>query len=485
MRDIIFSGIWMGLVAAALFRPWIGIVGWYWIGIMNPHQLTWGFARELPVAMGIAGATLVGLLLTKDRRALPFTPEIVILVLMVIHFTITTYLAWSPGPAWAQWDKVMKIFLITLITPMLIFGKQRIMMLFAILTLSIGYYGLKGGIHSLTTGFGGMVLGPQRSFIGGNTDIGMALIMILPMTLVLARLLRNNEFELPFQNALFDRWRSQIGLGMYAVFWLTAAAIIGTHSRGAMLTLIIISPFIFKALRHKTLIVSAALIAVFGLGLAVPDQIVERMQTLQEYEEDSSSMGRIAAWSVSWNIAMETPLTGSGFQTFHLPRDVWNSYVTWTDPLSRTLVEHSIYFQMLGQHGFPGLALFLLLLTVTLFTLNRIRRSAARYEDTRWMSGIAWAMMIGIFGYMICGAFLSLAYFDLFYAMVALTIVLRRELHECETARMAQRQHAFSTHGLEESRQPAPGTSPATQVGADFVRSKPNGPNHPIQERRP
>ena len=56
-----------------LVRPWIGILLWSWLGYMNPHRLSWGFAYDFPFAAVAGAATLVGLVFTRDRRGLPMT----------------------------------------------------------------------------------------------------------------------------------------------------------------------------------------------------------------------------------------------------------------------------------------------------------------------------------------------------------------------------------------------------------------------------
>src|SRR5262249_3694838 len=89
LRDLLLILILAGLIPTALVRPWIGILGWYWIGMMNPHLLTWGFARQLPVAMLIAIATLIGLVLTRERKGIAWNRELILVALMFLHFTFT------------------------------------------------------------------------------------------------------------------------------------------------------------------------------------------------------------------------------------------------------------------------------------------------------------------------------------------------------------------------------------------------------------
>jgi putative inorganic carbon (hco3(-)) transporter len=165
----------------------------------------------------------------------------------------------------------------------------------------------------------------------------------------------------------------------------------------------------------------------------VPEKLYKRTETIQSYEEDTSAMQRIRAWHVAWNIALDRPLTGAGFEFESSPvhHDRWWSYV----PESyiglygeKAHVAHSIYFQMLGQHGFIGLGLFLALLVSVLRTLRAIQKDARANPDLNWMGDYAAAIRIAIFGYAVSGAFLNVAFFDLLYLFVGITAVLHKEL---------------------------------------------------------
>ena len=60
--------------------------------------------------------------------------------------------------------------------------------------------------------------------------------------------------------------------------------------------------------------------------------------------------------------------------------------------------------------------------------LRRIRLAAATRESKVWISNYALGLQIGLWGYLVSGAFLSLAYFDLFYCYVGGVAILHREV---------------------------------------------------------
>lgn len=430
MRDLLLFLIVMGLVPVSLMRPWIGVVAWFWVGLMVPHSLTWGFMQTFPIAEAIAIPTLLGLFLTRDRHSLPATRELVLLGLFVAHITLTSALAVHPDGAWSFWQHFMKILLITFITPILVYGQKRIVLLTLVITLSIGFYGFKGGIFTISTGGAHSVLGPDGSYLSGNTYIGLAMIMVLPLLLANARLFSQRLLELG--SGLVSRLAKPAGWLLYAAFWLTSLSILATYSRGAFLGVLAIAPFVFLHMRRKVLLVVFAVLAVGAIGLHPPDQLVEQWRTIENYEEDRSALQRLQSWGVSWNMALERPLNGMGFGYGGMGYRWWRQYAEFEGNWQHVLSSHSIYFGVLGQHGFVGLAIWLLMIAFTMLTLNRIRREAARDTGQLWLSEYAWAIQVGLAGYLVAGAFLDVAYFDLVYALIALAIIMRRELDEAK-----------------------------------------------------
>ncbi|ADE15265.1 wzy family polymerase, exosortase system type 1 associated [Nitrosococcus halophilus Nc 4] len=412
-RDILVTGVIFALLPICFLRPWVGILVWTWIGIMNPHRLTWGFAWDMPFAQLVAVAILGGLLLARDRKPIAWTPEFRLLLVLFGYMTFTTFFAWAPEDAWVGWDKIAKILLMTYITTMLIYGKQRIYWLVLVATLSIGFYGFKSGLFSIFTGGQFHVRGPEKSFLSGNNFLGLALVMGLPLLLVLAQ-----------QEA--RAWLRRL---LYVTFALTFIAIPFTYSRGAMLGLAVMSLLLFMRWRNKVLLVILLIPMVFaGLAFA-PEKVFERAQSIQDYEQDDSAMQRIAAWDLAWNIAVDRPLRGGGFN-FEGDPARWHTYLDpkYYDVMKGAHVAHSIYFQVLGQHGFVGFGLFMIILFLTYQRLGQLKKQTVGVPDLQWISEYAWALRAALIGYAVTGAFLNLAYFDLYYLIVALTAMLWREV---------------------------------------------------------
>lgn len=402
MRDIAIALIVFGAIPWALTRPYIGVYLWSWISYMNPHKLAYGFAVTFPWAYVIAIITFVSLILSKERKRLPITAETVILVLFLIWMTVTTFFAFHQEEAWAQWDKVMKIQLFTLLTMAVVNTRERVIWLVWVIVGSLGFYGLKGGLFTLTGGGDSRVWGPVGSFIAGNNELGLAMIVTMPLMWYLRSHSEN-------------KW---VRHGLMVLMVATLLATLGTHSRGALVGLAAMGAMLWWKSRQKVAMLILIVMAVLVAIPFMPDEWHERMSTIQTYEEDASAMGRINAWQMAINMASDR-LTGGGFEP--ISRAVYIRYAP--DP-NYVVDFHSIYFEVLGEHGFIGLILFLSLFTVTWFRCGSIIRAAKRDDSLKWAGDLAAMLQVSVVGYATAGAFLGMAYFDLPYHIMAIAVIM-------------------------------------------------------------
>src|SRR6056297_2575438 len=109
MRDLLLTLIIFGTLPFVLVRPWLGILVFAWIGYMNPHRFTWGFAYSMPFAALVGLTMLIGFLFTKDREKIPLTPLTIVWIGWIIWMNVTTVFALNPEWAIEEWDRAMKI----------------------------------------------------------------------------------------------------------------------------------------------------------------------------------------------------------------------------------------------------------------------------------------------------------------------------------------------------------------------------------------
>ncbi|MGK5015450.1 putative O-glycosylation ligase, exosortase A system-associated [Janthinobacterium sp. 61] len=403
MRDILITIIILGSLPFILKSPAIGGLMWVWVSVMNPHTQAWGFATHLPFAFIIAIATMLSLMMTRSPKSLPLTPVSVLLLLFVGWMNVTAPFALLPDASWVQWNKVMKIMLMSFVIMMVIRTRRDIVRLVWVLVGSIGYYGVKGGIFTLRSGGTERVWGPEETFIGDNNALALALIIIIPLMYYL-------------QQNTGKRW---VRHGLSAAMLLSALAALGSYSRGGLLAIAAMGLFMWLKSDRK-LVLGALLGAVAPLLLAfMPERWAERMDTINTYQDDVSAMGRLNAWRMAWNLARDR-FPGGGFDVSDAA--IFARYAP--NPMD-VHAAHSIYFQALGEHGFVGLFIYLALGVATWRTAAAIIRRTRGKPELRWAHGLATMSQASLIGFAVGGAFLSLLYFDMPYYLMAALIATR------------------------------------------------------------
>ena len=194
MRDIVIFGIIFGLVPVMWKRPAIGDLVFMWISLMNPHRLAYGPAHDFPFAMMVAAITIMAVLFSREPRQYPVTMPTVLLVLFMIWTTVTTLFAISPpflvNP---EWSRVIKTFVMVVVTIMVVQKEEDLKKMVWILALSLAIFGAKGGLFTLATGGSYRVLGPSGSYIAENNSLALALVMAAPVPRVVGELCPDDD----------------------------------------------------------------------------------------------------------------------------------------------------------------------------------------------------------------------------------------------------------------------------------------------------
>jgi len=308
-----------------------------------------------------------------------------------------------------MWQRVMKIDLMILVALVVLTTRRHVMMLAWVLVCSIGLYGFKGGLFTILNGGVYRVWGPPGGFIEGNNELALALVITIP-------LMRFLQLEAK------SRW-TRIGLTLLMV--LSAAAALGTQSRGALLALVAMAIMLLLRSGGSKLLFGAVLVVV-GAALVVlmPSTWEARMSTIVDYQGDGSALGRINAWWAMWNLSRDQ-IFGGGFAIYDA-----QTFARYAPNPADIHAAHSIYFQVLGEHGFIGLALFLLIGFLTWRSSGWLRKNCVHLPELAWAGHLGAMCQVSLAGFAVGGAFLSLAYFDLPYNLLLLIVVARRCVEE-------------------------------------------------------
>jgi putative inorganic carbon (HCO3(-)) transporter len=422
LRTIFLLPLFAAIAMYSLAAPFAGVLGWTWITLMAPHQLVWGSLATAPINMVLAVTTLIGWMLSREPKGFPVNLASGLWLCFMAYMTFTTLFALAPEISWERWDRTIKIMALGLVVAGMATNQIRIHALVWVIVLSLAYFGVKGGIFTLMTGGGSRVVGVEVTGLGDNNYLALALCTIVPLMNYLR---------------MHSKWRS-VRIGAVAAMGLVVIAIIGTYSRGGLIGLAITCGYLWWKSRQKILIALLGLIVAIPAIQFMPESWHLRMSTIESAEQDASFQGRLQAWQFAVNAAVSRPFTGAGFSSTE-STPVFNTY--YHDPSGDRVqghAAHSIYFQVLGDHGFIGLALYLGMLATTWWYLAVIRRASYGEPQLEWAQDLAAMMQVSLVAFMVAGAALSMAYYDMLFLLMGMSIALRQLVLQREPQQIAK-----------------------------------------------
>jgi len=402
MRDLALLAIIAGLIPVIMRHPWIGVLVGAWISLMNPHRYAFGFANNFPFAFIVALATVASLVFGKQKIEFPRHGVLVMIILLMVWFSITLLFALEPDAAFAQWVNVMKVFLLVLLSAFLIRSRKEIDAFIWVLVLSVGFFGVKGGLFTIATGGVHKVYGPPGgSYVSDNNAICIALVMVVPLMFYLGST----------ANRKIIKW----GLGAAAL--LSMVAVLGSQSRGALLAVAAMSVFLWLKSRKKIVFGVILFGSLASAVMFMPDVWETRMRSMENYEADASAQGRINSWTMAYNLANARPIVGGGFEIY--TRRTFQEYAPNPEDVHSA---HSIYFQMLGEHGYVGLFLFLTLGLMGWVTARRVIARSRTVPENAWAGQLARSIQVSLIGFGVGGAFVNISYWELQYYELVLLV---------------------------------------------------------------
>ncbi len=398
IRDLILFGFLLVVLVAAVKRPIVPALAWVLFGVMNPHRMSWGLAYNFPFALLFAIATLASMMI-HGKFGRPKGGAAAALLIVILAWSLfVNMFALQPEEAWVLAIRVSKILVMTVVIVQLIESRSDVFALVTVLALALGFFGVKGGVFVMVTGGTSMVSGPPDSPIDGNNSLGVGLSMVVPLLYFLLR-----RTPRPWL-------RRAIALAML----VCAIAVLGCYSRGAMLAVASMLLLFWSRSRNKLQIMVAALVVGAIVVPNLPEKWYAKMDTLRTYEEDSSAQGRIVAWQTATNIANDRFPIGGGFE--------WQSVATsirYSPVPTIVLVAHSIYFQVLGSLGYPGLVLLLTFWLLVWMQCAWLRKHCSAENGLGWGHELGSMVQASLVGYAVGGAFLDLAFWELPYYLFA------------------------------------------------------------------
>ncbi|HEX8443104.1 MAG TPA: putative O-glycosylation ligase, exosortase A system-associated [Allosphingosinicella sp.] len=423
MRDLAFIGFLLALIGLGLKRPFLLVLAYAYVDIVAPQRLSYYLLNAVPVSMIMAGLAIVGWLLADHKKGLKFTFRQGLMILLLLHAGATTWYADFHLDAMGKWDWVWKAMVWAIFLPLTLRTKLRIEAYLLFITLSAAAIIIVGGIKTAVSGGGYGALNlmvDNNSGLYEGSIISTVSIALIPVILWLARF-----------GTIFPRdWR--VRLFAYNLVFACLLIPVGTSARTGLICIAALGILMLRDAKNRF-----GYMAVVAIGLAIavpmlPERFTDRMNTIQTYKADSSASTRIAVWKWTWDYAQGRPL-GGGFEAYKqnkLRMDLVSTQTTGSVEVVRTdVVEdkarayHSSYFEMLGEQGFPGLILFLLIHVIGLTRMEVLRRRFRHAEgEEAWISPLATALQHAQLVYLVGAVFVGIAWQPVIYMLLGVQI---------------------------------------------------------------
>lgn len=426
MHDIPFLVFLAALFGLGFKRPFLFVLVYAYIDIVSPQRLTYALLNSIPISMIAVALAVGGWLAVDDKRGLRMMPRQLMMLVLLAYCAWTTANADFPVDAQSKWEWVWKALAFAIFLPFTLRTRLRIEALLLFMTLSAASIIIVGGIKTAAGGGGygelNLMIDNNSGLYEGST-ISTVAICIIPLILWFTR-----------HGTLFKPdWKVKVFA--YALVLACCLIPVGTSTRTGLLCIVLLAALMLRDVKRP--LVYVGVIAALGLVAVpfLPSAFTERMGTIKNYQGDSSASTRVAVWNWTMDYVKSHP-TGGGFEAYrgnHIRYEKVEAVDLGGGQTSlKTTIEtdkarayHSAYFEMLGEQGYPGLALWLLINIAGLFRMEVLRQRYKKAEgDEAWIAPLASALQQGHIVYLLGAAFIAIAFQPFVYMLIGAQIGL-------------------------------------------------------------
>ncbi len=424
--DLALTAFLAGLLVLGLRRPFIWVLAYCYVDIVSPQKISYFLLASIPVSLIVFIAAFGGWLFIDNKSNMRFTFRQALILLLLFYCGISTLTADFPVEAAAKWGWVWKALIFALFLPLTLRTRLRIEATALIMALSAAGIIICGGIK---TALGGGGYGMLKLFVNDNTGLyegstlSMVAVATIPLIVWLAR-----------YGTIFPKSK-YVTLFSAALVFACLLIPVGTQTRTGLLCIGVLGILSLRSVKRRFLYITG--VALFAMAAIpfLPESYTKRMNTIENHQSDESASTRVAVWQWTFEYAKDHPL-GGGFDAFRSNRlkvdtrrvdDDGNvASVDVDTTIDQARAYHSAYFEMLGEQGWPGLAIWLLLQGLGLIQLEGVLRRLRRNDDPRDKSdaALAGALQQGHVVYLVGALFVGIAYQPFIYMLIALQIGL-------------------------------------------------------------
>lgn len=408
-------------MAAGLLSPFVWSLAYVWVDTLLPHKLSYSLLTDVPVAF-IMGAGAVLSYILMDRKNLPRLSVVhVLCMILAVWITLTETWAVSPVAAWIKWDPSFKTLVFTCFIPFVFRSRVQIEAFVLVMMFSMAAHLLPWGIKTLLSGGGYQLslglLGSNSTMLAESSSVAAVATMCVPIWWWM----RSHSLLIPW-----PRIRTLLA-GSMTVLYLVAN--VGTFARTGLIGLGLLGGGMLLRTKRKLLfIVMAGLVGSALVGV-MSDRWTDRMETLNDVNNESSAYTRVLVWKWTLGFVAEHPL-GGGFDAYRI-----NVIENPPGPNGEVTFQfgrafHNIFFAALGEHGIPGLILYTSIMGLSVVNMQRVIRKCRDRPDLAWAGDLARATQLGLIILLACGNFVDISFLFLIWDMVALTMCLTNHVQQ-------------------------------------------------------
>ncbi len=423
MRDLVFVGFLIALIGIGFRRPFLLVLGYVYVDIVSPQRLTYMLLNTIPISLIMVVLAVLGWALFDDKKDTRVAPRQFLMLALLIYCGISTTQADFPIDALRKWDWVWKALAFGIFLPLTLRTRLRIEALALFMILSAASIIIVGGIKTIVSGGGygelNLMVSNNSGLYEGSTLSAVA-VAIIPLILWLAK----------YGSVYTSDWRVK-GFA-YALVFACLLIPVGTQARTGLICIGVLGILTLRSTKRRLLYMTLAATAALVAIPLLPASYTQRMDTIKGYQADNSAGTRLAVWAWTLDYVKEHPF-GGGFDAYRGNRirvvTVGNerpgaSSDSPTVEYDQARASHSAYFEMLGEQGWPGLILWVIIHFGGLVRMEILRARYKKREGQDWISAMANALQQGHFIYLVGSLFVGIAFQPFIYMLVGLQIGL-------------------------------------------------------------
>lgn len=427
MRDLFFVGYLGLLMLMAFKRPFLFTLIYAYIDIVAPQRLSYFLLNSIPLSLILFGLAFLGFIVSDDKRDVRVSPRWALLLVLLAYCGYSTTVALELVAAQEKWGWVWKALVFAAFLPLLLKTRLRIEALALTLVLCASALIVTGGIKTALGGggYGSLVLLiNDNSGLYEGSIISCVAIAIIPLIVWLAQ-----------HGTIFTPdWKVKYYAG--ALIFAALLIPVGTQARTGLVCIAVLALLFIRQTQRRFLYLSGA--ALVGLAAIpfLPSAFSQRMETIQDYKADESAATRVAVWKWTWEFVQEHPF-GGGFDAYRINKIRYDLPVVDENGFDTGAVDrreivdqgrayHSSYFEMLGEQGFPGLFIWLLIHVGGVWRMEMVARMYKRRNrpDESWVAPLATALQNAQIIYLVGSLFVGIAFQPFVYMLVAMQLGL-------------------------------------------------------------